>query len=598
LHYNWQLVTGNWQLYSSKISYNNQNYALFIVKSTHSLVNSIQYNSPSTSGERMTENNTTTLQALLQFALPLGTNLASGSPETLINWSVTVRAQPPAFPDIYGGELALVSMDVLRSYNSRLTLAEVIQSLAAVGVTAVAAIDVISDSAIAMAAECQVGLLALPEDSNLSRIERAVNTLIANFTAQLNQRVMEIQRQLTRLAAENRDINGLLQIVARATARPVVVHDDAGVLMAQVYPTVSRRPGATGRAILQGLPYGAFQTWLENDAPDSEAAVVPSPIGFTIALKVEKRVAGYLSLLDKQTPLDEFDRLVMTYGADVCAIELAKNRAVAFAVEQARGDWVQMWLSGTPADDDLLATRAQQSGFDTTSPYVVAIFRASSRSGAALPLESLISLVRDDLLRRQMNGAVGQYVDVIVALYPLENATQTPRVRRLVDEVREQLASRTPSGLVGSGISRPANSLSGLREAYREAKDAVSIANELGDREQTTFYGDLKLFQLLLALKERNLDQMRRFYKETLGLLVEHDEGKKGDLIRTLNGFFAANGNLAKAASDLNVHRNTLVYRLERIAELTDMNLDDPDNRLILHLALKIQRVLATLSRS
>jgi purine catabolism regulator len=79
-----------------------------------------------------------------------------------------------------------------------------------------------------------------------------------------------------------------------------------------------------------------------------------------------------------------------------------------------------------------------------------------------------------------------------------------------------------------------------------------------------------------------------------MGPLVEHDERKQGDLIRTLNGFFDANGNLAKAATDLDVHRNTLVYRLERISELTGLNLDDADNRLILHLALKVQRVLAT----
>ena len=43
------------------------------------------------------------------------------------------------------------------------------------------------------------------------------------------------------------------------------------------------------------------------------------------------------------------------------------------------------------------------------------------------------------------------------------------------------------------------------------------------------------------------------------------------------------------------MHRNTLVYRLERIAELTKLDLDDADNRLILHLALKTQRVLATI---
>jgi PucR family transcriptional regulator, purine catabolism regulatory protein len=542
--------------------------------------------------DHMSENHSATIQALLQFALPLGTQLVAGAPEMLITWSVMVQAQPPAFPDVYGGELALVSMDVLRSYDSRITLSEVVRGLAGVGVCAVAASVDNSSAAVAVATECNVALLALPEDSSMPRIERAVNTFIVNQKAQMAQRAMEIQRQLSRLAAENRDLNSLLQILARATAKPIVIHDDAGVLMAQVYPNVARR---SGRSLMQSLPYGSFQNWLGREAPSGEGVIVPSPLGYTTVLKVEKRVAGYLSLVDSHEALDDFDRMVLGYGADVCAIELAKNRAIAFAVEQARGDWVQMWLSGTPADDDLMSTRAQQAGFSPETTYLVVVFRAMTEQNASLPLESLIPLVRDDMVRRQVAGSVGQYVDVIVALYPLESATQTLRVRQLVEDVRGQLATRSPSGLVAAGISRPASGLSALREAYREAKDAVSISNELGDREQTTFYGDLKLFQLLLALKERNLDQMRRFYSDTLGPLVEHDDRKQGDLIRTLSGFFEANGNLAKAATDLNVHRNTLVYRLERISELTGLNLEDPENRLILHLALKIQRVLATL---
>jgi len=539
--------------------------------------------------------NTATLQALIQFALPLGTVLVTGSPDTIINWAVMVRAQPPAFPDIYGGELALVSMDVLRSYDSRITLAEVVQSLAEVGITAIAVNDEISQTTIAVAVERQVSLLALPEGSNLSVAERAVNKLIVNQSAQINQRAIEIQRQLTRLASENRDLNSLLQIIARATAKPVVLHDDAGVLMAQVYPNVSRRGGTSGRTLLQSLPYGAFQNWLNRDAPNAQGTIIASPIGYTTVLRVEKRVAGYLSLVDSNEILDDFDRLVLTYGGDVCAIELAKNRAIASAVEQARGDWVQMWLSGTPADDDLLATRAQQAGFDSASMYMVAVFRSTTEAGTSLPLESLISLVRDDMTRRQINGAVGQYVDVIVALYPLENQGAVVRVRGTVDEMRAQLAMRTPSGKVAAGISRAARGLAALRESYREAKDALSIAQELGEKEDTTFYGDLKLYQFLLAMKERNLDHMRRFYDESLRLLVDHDDRKQGDLVRTLTGFFEANGNLAKAATDLDVHRNTLVYRLERISELTGLDLNDADNRLILHLALKIQRVLATL---
>jgi purine catabolism regulator len=542
----------------------------------------------------MADKNTATLQSLMRFALPLGTALVAGDPESQINWAITVRAQPPAFPDIYGGELALVSMDVLRSYDSRITLSEVVQSLSEVGVKAVAVEGDVARYAINVASERSICLLALPEGTNLPSVERAVNKLILNQAAQLTERAMEIQRQLTRLVAENRELSSLLQVIARATAKPVVVHDDAGVLMEQVYPSVGKRT-VTGRSLVQSLPYTQFQKWLEKESPSMQGIIVQSPIGYTTVLKVEKRIAGYLSLVEKTDDIDDFDRLVLVYGADVCAIEMAKTRAIASAVEQARGDWVQMWLSGTPGDEDLLTTRAQQSGFEPQSTFVTVVFRTVTEGGQTMPLDSLISLVRDDFTRRQLAGAVGQYVDVIVALYPLDSANDLKRVRNHVEELRAQMATRTPSGLVAAGISRPMQGLQGLRDAYREAKDAVSIALELGDREKSTFYGDLKLYQLLLALKDRSLPHLKRFHHEILGPLLEHDSRKQSDLIRTLEGFFNANGNLAKAAENLDVHRNTLVYRLERIAELTELDLDDADNRLILHLALKIERVLATI---
>ncbi len=535
------------------------------------------------------------LQALLQFALPLGTSLVTGGADATITYAVTVRAQPPAFPDLYGGELALVSMDLLHTFDSRITLADVITALAQAGVAAVAAQGTVTGAAIEAATECRTALLSLPGDVSLTRVERAVNTLIINQKAQLAERAMEIQRQLSRQAAENRDLNSLLQILARATAKPAIVHDEAGMLMAQVQPGMARRTGAGSRSPAQGLPFGAFQNWLSREAPAQEGAIISSPLGFTTVLRVEKRVAGYLSLVDSQPELDEFDRMVLAYGADVCAIELAKLKAIAYAVEQTRGDWVQMWLSGAPGEDELIAARAQQAGFDAAGAYLVAVFRAATPQGGSIPLEPLLALVRDDLARRVIAGAAGSHVDVIVALYPFDVAAPLARLRRTIEEMRSALALRTPSGLVAAGISHPAEGLAALRDAYREARDAVSIAAELGAREETTFYGDLKLYQLLLAVKDRNLEQLRRFYRETMGMLVEHDERKGGELSRTLNAFFEANGNLAKAAAALDVHRNTLVYRLDRISELTGLNLDDSDNRLVLHLALKVQRVLATI---
>lgn len=539
----------------------------------------------------MSTSHTVSVQALMQFALPLGTTLVTGNAAARINWSVTIRAQPPALPDISSGEMVLLSMSMLRPYNRRISLAEVIESLANEGVQVVAVRDAIPDAARAAAFNRNVSLLALPPDSNLISIERAVNALIVNQAAQLNQRALEIQRQLTRRAAENHDLTSLLQIVARATACPVVLHDETGTLMARALPNLARRPAGRDRAA--DYPQEVFHNWLKRDAPVSEGNVVSSPAGHTTALLVEKRLAGWLSLVTHEQPLDEFSRLVLGYGADVCAIELARNRAIAFAVEQARGDWVQMWLSGVQADDDMMASRARQAGFDPDRTSMVSVFHANGDLSRE-PLETLAGLVRDDMQRRQLEGAVGQYVDMIVALYPVRNGARPARVRDIINDQRNLLATRVNPGQIGVGISRPCCGLAAMREAWREARDALGIANELGDGDQVTYYGDLKLYQLLLALKEHNLQDLERFHDATLGTLLEHDERRQGEYIRTLNGFFHANGNLAKAAKELDVHRNTLVYRLERINSLTNLNLDDAENRLILHLALKIQRVLAT----
>jgi purine catabolism regulator len=550
---------------------------------------------------KMTDSNTVSLQYLMRAALPPETRLIAGPPDAQINWAVMLRAQSPAVTEMYGGELALVQLDLLRSFESRLTVTEVVQRLAEAkaGAVAIRMKEDIPPQALSIANQENIALVILPMDANLARIEREVNRLIVSGAAQVSQRAIEVQRELVRAAAENRELATLLQIIARSTNKTVVVHDDAGVQMEIAYPLGARRPipgtrGASGDPVT----LEAFQRWLARDASKAFNGVTPSPLGQTIALQVEKRVAGYLSLLTPAGTMEEFERLVLTYGSEVCALQLAKTRAIATAVEQTRGDWVQMWLSGTSADDDMLSARAGQSGFDPHSLYVVTSFRAVSGAGAPLTLDSLIGFVRDDLTRRQIEFAIGQYVDLIVLLYPLDNLLALPRARQQIEYLRSQLQVRSPGGTVAAGISRPIQGLINLRDAYREAKDALTIAHQLGDLDRSTYYGDLKLYQLLLAVKDRTLPHMRRFYDESLAPLVEHDDRKQGDLIRTLNGFFEANGNLAKAAADLDVHRNTLVYRLDRISELTGLDLNDPENRLILHLALKVQRVLATLPQS
>ena len=69
-------------------------------------------------------------------------------------------------------------------------------------------------------------------------------------------------------------------------------------------------------------------------------------------------------------------------------------------------------------------------------------------------------------------------------------------------------------------------------------------------------------------------------------------EGAAEAGVETLEAYFACNGNLSEAARRLHLHRNSLLYRLERIQEVLHADLEDADTRLALQVALKMRHTL------
>ncbi|CAG0989465.1 partial Purine catabolism regulatory protein, partial [Anaerolineae bacterium] len=82
-------------------------------------------------------------------------------------------------------------------------------------------------------------------------------------------------------------------------------------------------------------------------------------------------------------------------------------------------------------------------------------------------------------------------------------------------------------------------------------------------------------------------------HRETLGDLLD-SSNVSDEFILTLETFFEEHGNLSQTANRLHVHRNTLLYRMERIEQIGGFDLNNPETRLAVHLALKIRRLLAS----
>jgi PucR family transcriptional regulator, purine catabolism regulatory protein len=249
-----------------------------------------------------------------------------------------------------------------------------------------------------------------------------------------------------------------------------------------------------------------------------------------------------------------------------------------------RSEWLQSWLNGDTPDPTVL----EQQGFQAHQYYAVVIYRPETdlMSGAQFGM-----LLHTEAARRGISGPILAYGNSAVLFHPVEDPQQTTRLKRKTEEIREQLVNRLHDADVCCGVGRPARGLDSLRQSFQEAEDAVHMCTALRMQTRSTFFGNSSLYSLLLSLK--NPSELQRFCMTWLADLIAYDEQQHSELLSTLSTYFANNGNTALTAKELKIHRNTLAYRLNRIAEITCLDLDDADVRLNLHLALKAREVLS-----
>ena len=164
-----------------------------------------------------------------------------------------------------------------------------------------------------------------------------------------------------------------------------------------------------------------------------------------------------------------------------------------------------------------------------------------------------------------------------------------PALRALADELRAALAVGLEES-VSAGVSRVHAGVEGIRQAFQEADGALTLGRRVLGAGQAAHFAELGLYRLLLAL--RSTTELEGFYADTLGALAEYDRKNDGELVKTLDAYFACLGSPTEAAERLHVHRNTLLYRLNRIQEIAGIDLADAEIRLALHLALRVREVL------
>lgn len=152
------------------------------------------------------------------------------------------------------------------------------------------------------------------------------------------------------------------------------------------------------------------------------------------------------------------------------------------------------------------------------------------------------------------------------------------------------LAGEFPSAVVSVGVGGRCGSPGDFPRSVREAFVALGVRQASRQPAGVTTYEGLGIYRIL-AGGEHNAE-VEGFVREWLGALLDYDAAHGAELVKTLSTYLECGGNYDETADGLAIHRSTLRYRLQRIREVSGLDLGDVDSRFNLHAATRARRVL------
>jgi purine catabolism regulator len=421
----------------------------------------------------------------------------------------------------------------------------------------------------------------------------------------------EIHRRFTELVLDGKGVNEICRTLADLLESAVVIEDASFHLLAHAGGVGDPHRKETIQR--QGTPQRVlFDPQIQRMLRELEAKRGPIkvPAYPHVGMSRERLIApilaanqvlGYISVLDNPPHNEELAFLALEQAALVLALSIAKERELAEVEGRVRGEFLGDLLFGTYGDEAAAQRRARHLGYPLHGSHVVMLvdiddFRGFNR--ARQISEDAIQGIKREFLRRVTAVVRASFAralvqgrsDSVVALLPTgtEPGDQQARVHALGLQVRQSIADWKPGFTVSVGFSGPTEAPAGVAAAQREVTSVMDSLARFKRWGQVVAVPELGLTGLLAAVAdERLIDYMQRL----LGPLVEHDRARNGSLVATLRAYLET-GEQQEAAKRLRVHPNTLRYRLDRIREISAVDLEDAETRLNLAVALRVQSLL------
>jgi sugar diacid utilization regulator len=311
----------------------------------------------------------------------------------------------------------------------------------------------------------------------------------------------------------------------------------------------------------------------------------------TVELRVGDADIGRLRLRQRGGDGDQsLRRLVAT----VVAGEVERVRAPERASEEALTSFLEDALSDSIIDAADGNARAAELGMPLEDGVTLIVVRAHARVASGDDWRPRLLAVAERAARGARPGSVAantRHVGTDGEVLLIIPDPDSDAGRQVADAVLREVTAALPGFGFAIGRSGRAEGSTGLARAAKEALLAANVVEGDDDRQSLGFE-ETGAYRLVLRAMTEDPEELRSFYGETVEPIAAYDTQYETNLVGTLTTFLECDGNVGATAARLITHRHTVRYRLERIKELSGLDVGSSEGREKLSLGLKAMRVL------
>jgi purine catabolism regulator len=433
-------------------------------------------------------------------------------------------------------------------------------------------------------------IIEAPRDLLFIEVTEAILERIVNRQYVLLQQSNDIYARLTRLVLQGANLNSLAGTLAAVLERSVTIEDTSfrvlGAAQQGLVDEARREALANGRTspdtAQKLLDAGIYDRLLQKMGP---IHVPPMPESdmmlerYVAPIIVDREIYGYIWIIAGERPLTPLDELTISHGATVAALMMFKDEAVRKAEEALRGDFFEQLLQPGERNAQFFE-QARRLNYRLDKPHQVVLIHGLARAGGNGRF----------LLNNVEKWLKAQAIPMLLVWHD-ENMV-------VVLESHKPAIGRDLAGTIAVELKHPAHKLllgvserceEVIHSSYAEAREAIHIAQLIGQDEGVVAFGELGVWHWLYHLSPEK--RVSNTFIQHIHTLAAYDDKRRTELVKTLETYLDHGGSLVEAAQVLYIHRNTLLHRLERIETLCHVNLRQPLDRLNLHVAVKGYRL-------